>query len=113
MGVALGVVDGSCVAHADIDFVAPNLAAVDAAIAAAGGAWGLYDAGRRRAYFGPVERAALAFGATALFIGHETWIRTAPGEARQLSAYQSPAGRSLWMEGNSAQVVPCGPGPAP
>jgi hypothetical protein len=114
MGEAIGVVDGSCVASADIDYAPPNLAAVDVAILAAGGAWGMYDAAGRQAYFGPVEEAARGFGATGLFIGvtGETWIRTAPGEARQLVVQQTPGNRALWMTDDASDVTPCGQ-PAP
>jgi hypothetical protein len=113
MGAAIGIRDGGCATSADIDYAAPNLAAVDLAIVGAGGAWGIYDAGRgRQAYYGPVEGAARAFGATAMFVGAtgETWIRTAPGEARQLTAYQTPANRAIWMMGNASQIAPCGQG---
>ena len=108
-GAALGVVNGSCVASADVDFAPANLAVVDLAIVAAGGSWGLYDAGGRKAYFGPVEGAARAFGAAALFIGvtGDAWIRIAPGEAHQLVAEQSPAHRALWMEKNVSQRTEC------
>ena len=104
------MVDGSCIGTASIDFVPPDLAAVDAAIATAGGAWGTYDAGGRQAYFGPVEAAARAFGASALFIGANghTWIRTAPGKARELVRHDTPAKRAVWMTGDESQIAPCG-----
>ena len=114
MGRAIGIQIGGCGVSGDIDYVAPNLAAVDVAIVAAGGAWGMYDPAGRQAYFGPVEEAARGFGATGLFVGvtGETWIRIASGNARQLVAQQTPANRAVWMTGNTSRIAPCGQ-PAP
>ena len=104
MGQALQVRVGECLTMADVLIAMPDLAAVDRMINARGGAFGIYEIGGVRLYFGPVEDAAAEFGGEALFVGTngDIWIRTGPDSARQLAPFVSPAGRELWMPTNSA-----------
>jgi hypothetical protein len=110
MGAALGIRVGDCLAEANVFIGLPDLGDVDAAIQADGRSGGEFEISGMRFYLGPVEEAAEALGAIALFIGQrdDVWIRTGAAEARQLRSIDTPAGRRLWILANTASKRPCG-----
>ena len=106
---AIGILLGGCGRFGDVDFVAPDLRAVDGAIVIKGGAHGLYDAGQLTVFYGSIQEAAAAFGGTALFVGPGgPWIRTGPGKARSLVAFRTPANLDVWILKDTAETHACG-----
>ncbi len=112
MGAATGVQDGDCGTMSDVLIALPDMAAIDRMIDAAGGGTGMYAAGHLQLYFGSVEGAAKAFGATALFVGAngDAWMQTGRGTAQRLAPSTTPAGREVWFPASGANSGPCPPG---
>ena len=101
---------GPCTAGLSVYFVPPHGTAVDREIDELGTTegWVILSGDRRVWVSDTAEAAAAALGATVLAIGGggDRWVAI-DGKGRQLLAFATPKGRTMWVLAGSVGEVPC------